>query len=64
VYLSTGDGKVCVFHQDSAYQYSLAQEIATLKGSKTMGYDRKTRNIIVPTSVDGAMSVLVFSPQN
>src|SRR6516165_6976880 len=30
VYLSTGDGKVFVFHQDSPDQYSLAQEITTL----------------------------------
>ena len=63
VYLSTGDGKVFVFRQDSPDQYSLAQEISTLKGAKTMGYDPKTRNVIVPTSADGAMSVLVFSPQ-
>jgi YVTN family beta-propeller protein len=63
VYLSTGDGKVFVFHQDSADQYSLSQEITTLKGAKTMGYDPKTRNVIVPTSDNGAMSVLVFSPQ-
>ncbi len=63
VYLSTGDGKVFVFHQDSPDQYSLSQEISTLKGAKTMGYDPKTRNVIVPTSDNGAMSVLVFSPQ-
>ena len=63
VFLSTGDGKVFVFHQDSPDQYSLSQEISTLKGAKTMGYDPKTRNVIVPTSDDGAMSVLVFSPQ-
>ncbi len=63
VYLSTGDGKVFVFHQDSPDQYSLSQEITTLKGAKTMGYDPKTRNVIVPTSDNGAMSVLVFSPQ-
>jgi DNA-binding beta-propeller fold protein YncE len=63
VYLSTGDGKVCIFHQDSADQYSLSQEITTRKGAKTMGYDPKTRNVIVPTSDNGVMSVLVFSPQ-
>jgi len=64
VYLSTGDGKVFIFHQDSADEYSLSQEITTLKGAKTMGYDPKTRNVIVPTSDNGAMSVLVFSPQS
>jgi DNA-binding beta-propeller fold protein YncE len=62
-FLSTGDGKVFVFHQDSPDQYSLAQEITTLKGAKTMGYDPKTGNIIVPTSENGAMSVLILSPQ-
>jgi YVTN family beta-propeller protein len=61
VYLSTGDGKVFVFHQDSPDQYSLAQEIATKAGAKTMGFDRKTGNIIVPTSENGAMQVLVLA---
>jgi YVTN family beta-propeller protein len=63
VYLSTGDGKVFVFHQDSPDQYSLAQEIPTVKGAKTMGYDPKTRNVIVPTNDNGSMSVLILSPQ-
>jgi YVTN family beta-propeller protein len=63
VYLSTGDGKVFVFHQDSPDQYSLAQEIPTVKGAKTMGYDSKTRNVIVPTSDNGSMSVLILTPQ-
>jgi YVTN family beta-propeller protein len=60
-YVSTGDGKVFVFHQDSPDAYSLVQEIATQPGSKTMGYDSRTRNLIVPSSDNGAMQVLVFS---
>jgi DNA-binding beta-propeller fold protein YncE len=60
VYLSTGDGKVSVFHQDSPDKYSLIQEIATKAGGKTMGYDPRTARIFVPTSEDGAMQVLVF----
>jgi len=63
-YVSTGDGKVFVFHRDSPDAYSLAQEIATRPSSKTMGYDRKTRNLIVPSSDNGAMQVLVFSPKS
>jgi hypothetical protein len=39
----------------------LAQEITTLKGAKTMGYDPQTRNIIVPTNENGAMSVFVLA---
>jgi len=63
VYLSTGDGKVFVFRQDSPDKYSVAQEIATKPGAKTMGYDSKTGNLFVPTSENGAMQVLVLSPK-
>jgi len=61
VYLSTGDGKVTIFHQDSPDSYSLAQDVVTLKGAKTFGYDGKTGNLIVPTSENGAMQVLIFA---
>jgi YVTN family beta-propeller protein len=61
VYLSTGDGKVFVFHEDSPDQYSQVQEITTKAGAKTMGFDAKTGNLFVPTSENGAMQVLVFS---
>ncbi len=63
VYLSTGDGKVFVFHQDSPNKYSLVQEIVTKTGAKTMGYDSKTARVIVPTSDNGAMQVLVYAVQ-
>lgn len=61
VYLSTGDGKVFVFHQESPDHYTVAQEITTKPGAKTMGYDAKTGNLFVPTSENGAMQVLVLS---
>lgn len=60
-YLSTGDGKVFVFHQESPDKYSQVQEIATKTGAKTMGFDAKTGNLFVPTSENGAMQVLVFA---
>ncbi len=63
VYVSTGDGKVFVFHQDSPDKYSVAQEITTKSGAKTMGFDPATGNLIVPTSENGAMQVLVLSPK-
>ena len=63
VYLSTGDGKIFVFHQDSADKYSMAQEIITKPGAKIMGYDPKTGNLFVPTSEDGSMQVLVLARQ-
>jgi len=62
VYLSTGDGRVFVFHQDSPDRYSMAQEISTKPGAKTMGYDPKTGNLFVPTNENGIMQVLVLSP--
>lgn len=61
VYLSTGDGKVFVFHEDSPDKYTQVQEIVTKAGAKTMGFDAKTGNLFVPTSDNGAMQVLVFS---
>jgi hypothetical protein len=60
VYLSTGDGKVFIFHQDSPDKYSLAQELTTVKGSKTAGYDHKTKRLYVPSAENGAMQVLVY----
>jgi len=60
VYLSTGDGKVFIFHEDSPDKYSLAQELVTAKGSKTAGYDSKTKRLYVPSSENGAMQVLVY----
>jgi YVTN family beta-propeller protein len=64
VYLSTGDGKVFVFHQDSPDKYSVAQEIVTKPGAKTMGFDSKTGNLFVPTSEGGTMQVLVLAPKS
>jgi len=61
VYLSTGDGKVFVFQEESPDKYSQVQEILTKAGAKTMGYDPRTGNLFVPTSENGAMAVLVFS---
>ena len=61
VYISTGDGKVFVFHQDSPDKYSQVQEITTKAGAKTMGFDAKTGNLFVPTNENGTMQVLVFA---
>jgi YVTN family beta-propeller protein len=60
VLLSTGDGKVSIFHQDSADKYSLAQDLPTHAGAKTFGYDAKTKRLYVPSSENGAMQVQVY----
>lgn len=60
VMLSTGDGKVSIFHQDSPDKYSMAQEVATHAGAKTFGFDPKTKRLYVPCSENGALQVLVY----
>lgn len=63
VMLSTGDGKVSIFHQDSPDKYSLAQDLVTHAGSKTFGYDPRTRRLYVPSNENGAMQLLVYDPR-
>ena len=60
-FVSTGDGKVFAFRQDSPDSYSLAQEIVTKPGAKTMGYDARLKRILVPTAENGAMQLMVFA---
>lgn len=60
-FVSTGDGAVSVFHQDSPDTYSLVQKITTAPGAKTMAYDSKTGRIYVPTSQNGTMTLFAFS---
>jgi YVTN family beta-propeller protein len=60
VYLSTGDGKVFIFHEDGPDQYSVAQELVTIKGSKTFGFDSKTKRLYVPATENGAFELLVY----
>jgi YVTN family beta-propeller protein len=60
VFMSTGDGNVSIFHQDSADKYSLLENLATVPGSKTMGLDPKTHNLIVPSNQGGTFTILVY----
>jgi len=59
VMLSTGDGHVFIFHEDSPDKYSLAQDLVTHAG-KTFGYDPKTRRLYVPGNENGALQLLVY----
>jgi YVTN family beta-propeller protein len=60
VMLSTGDGKVFIFHEDAPDQYSVAQELITIKGSRTFGFDSKTKRLYVPATENGAFELLVY----
>lgn len=60
VFQSTGDGKVAIFHQDSADAYTLLENFVTNPGSKTMGLDPKTHNLFVPANLGGTFTILVL----
>jgi YVTN family beta-propeller protein len=60
VFESTGDGKVAIFHQDSADKYTFLENFVTSPGSKTMGLDPKTHNLFVPANLGGTFTILVL----
>jgi YVTN family beta-propeller protein len=53
VFVSTREGWVHVFHQDSPDHYSEAGKVKTEFGAKTMAYDSKTEHIFVDTAQFG-----------
>jgi DNA-binding beta-propeller fold protein YncE len=74
VFVSTREGYIHIFQQDSPDKLSEAGQVKTEVGAKTMGYDPKTQNLITDTSdfgtpsangrpnaVPGTFRVLVFS---
>ena len=77
VFTSNGDGKLTIVHRDDSGKYSVAQNLDTLPGSKTMGYDPKTHKAYVPSakftgeptskprpaSVPGSIALLVIGQQ-
>jgi DNA-binding beta-propeller fold protein YncE len=50
VFVSTRDGMVHVFHEDSPDKFSVAETIKTEYGAKTMGLDTKTHNLFLDTA--------------
>jgi DNA-binding beta-propeller fold protein YncE len=75
IFFSCGDGTVSVFHADGEDKYTLVETIKTKVGSKTMGLDRKSHKLFLPsadykpaekqgarpTMVPGTFAVLVFA---
>ncbi|MBS1842035.1 MAG: YncE family protein [Acidobacteria bacterium] len=49
IFVSTREGMVHVFHEDSPGKFSEAETIKTEFGAKTMGLDTKTHNIFLST---------------
>jgi hypothetical protein len=54
IYVSTREGWVHIFHEDSPDRYSVAGKVKTELGAKTMAYDPKTERIFVDTAGFGA----------
>jgi hypothetical protein len=50
VAVSTGEGTIHIFHQDSPDQLSLVETVKTEFGAKTMALDAKTHNLLVDTA--------------
>jgi DNA-binding beta-propeller fold protein YncE len=54
VFVSTREGAVHIFHEDSPDKFSVVGTVKTEFGAKTMGLDTKTHNIFVDTVDFGA----------
>jgi YVTN family beta-propeller protein len=50
IYVSTSEGNIHVFHEDSPDQYSAVDTVKTEVGAKTMGLDTKTHDVFVDTA--------------
>ena len=53
IFVSTREGWVHIFHEDSPDHYSEAGKVKTELGAKTMAYDSKTQRIFVDTAEFG-----------
>jgi YVTN family beta-propeller protein len=60
VFLSTGDGHISIYKQDSADKYTLVENMSTYPGSKTMGFDPKTHRIFLPANQGGSFTVVAL----
>jgi YVTN family beta-propeller protein len=54
IFVSTREGMVHVFHEDSPDKFSEGETIKTEYGAKTMGLDTKTHNLFLDTADFGA----------
>jgi len=53
IFVSTGEGWIHIFHEDSPDQFSEVDKVKTERGAKTMGFDAKTGRIFVDTAEFG-----------
>ena len=56
IFVSTREGNIHIFHEDTPDQYSVVDTVKTQVGAKTMGLDTKTHNLFLDTSDFGPPS--------
>jgi YVTN family beta-propeller protein len=56
IFVSTREGNIHIFHEDSPDQYSIVDTVKTQFGAKTMGLDTKTHNLFLDTTDFGPAS--------
>lgn len=62
VFSSNGEGTLSVIRQLDADHYAAAQEVATVKGARTMAMDHASGKVYLPALVGGSFTVLVMQP--
>jgi hypothetical protein len=50
IFVSTIEGNIHVFHEDSPDKYSVVDTVKTEYGAKTMGLDTKTHELFLDTA--------------
>lgn len=50
IFVSTTDGNIHIFHEDSPDKYSVVDTVKTQYGAKTMGFDSKTHRLYLDTA--------------
>ena len=50
IFVSTREGNIHIFHEDSPDQYSVVDNVKTQFGAKTMGLDTETHNLFLDTA--------------
>ena len=63
IFVSTREGMIHIFHEDSPDKFSVVDNVKTEYGAKTMGLDTKTHNLFVDTADFGPADPTAERPQ-
>ena len=54
IFMSNGDGTLSIIHEESAFKFTLVENVETQRGARTMALDEKTHNVYLVTAQFGA----------